>query len=296
MGYMQGSNPEDEYGGKMSLILTPLHATAPRLRVTDDEHTDNHLARMFPPSHPNKPVRSRHYETYQPSQSQVDKYARKSTKPTLPPPPQILTPRAVLNPTLSDFHLLLCSPTIRGYSLKLKVWGLFSVNGITPIAFNDTAFPNLMLPPTYKEMILSFVEAHPSSASSPNDDDDDDDNADKTTTKTPPPPPPPKFDDLIEGKGLGIILLLVGNPGTGKTLTAEAVADKVRRPLYMLSAGELGQSARDVENRLRDALELAERWDAVLLFDECDVFLQERSGGGGTWDLARNEIVGVFLR
>ena len=146
-----------------------------------------------------------------------------------------------------------------------------------------------MLPPTYKEMILSFVEAHPSSASPPDD-------GDESTSKSLTPPPPPKFDDLIEGKGLGIILLLVGNPGTGKTLTAEAVADKVRRPLYMLSAGELGQSARDVENRLRDALELAERWDAVLLFDECDVFLQERSGGGGAWDLARNEIVGVFLR
>jgi SpoVK/Ycf46/Vps4 family AAA+-type ATPase len=143
-----------------------------------------------------------------------------------------------------------------------------------------------MLPPTYKEMILSFVEAHPSTASSP----DDDESTNKALETA------PKFDDLIEGKGLGIILLLVGNPGTGKTLTAEAVADKVRRPLYMLSAGELGQSARDVENRLRDALELAERWDAVLLFDECDVFLQKRSGGGGTWDLARNEIVAVFLR
>jgi hypothetical protein len=177
---------------------------------------------------------------------------------------------------------------MRGYSLKLKVWGLFSVSSIAPITFNDSAFPNLMVPPTYKDLILSFVEAHPSSAPE-----------NSTNTNLPAPvhnSPTNTFDDLITGKGLGVILLLVGNPGTGKTLTAEAVADKVRRPLYVLSAGELGQKADDVEARLRDALELAEKWDAVLLFDECDVFLQERSGGGGAGDLARNEIVAVFLR
>jgi len=70
----------------------------------------------------------------------------------------------------------------------------------------------------------------------------------------------------------------------------------------VLSAGELGQRVHEVEQRLRDALDLAERWGAVLLLDECDVFLQERSPGvsggtgSGTWDLARNEVVAVFLR
>ncbi len=183
---------------------------------------------------------------------------------------------------------------MRGYSLKLQEWGHFSVSQIVPIAFNDAAFPNLMLPPTYKDLVLSFVEAHPSTAKpriAPKPDQPNLGEDIPTTTTT------PDFDDLIEGKGLGVILLLVGNPGTGKTLTAEAVADKVRRPLYVLSAGELGQRVEDVERRLRGALELAERWDAVLLFDECDVFLQERSvGAGGMWDLARNEVVAVFLR
>ncbi|KAE8326018.1 P-loop containing nucleoside triphosphate hydrolase protein [Aspergillus sergii] len=87
-------------------------------------------------------------------------------------------------------------------------------------------------------------------------------------------------------------MLLVGSPGTGKRLTAKAVADRVQKPLYMLSAGELGQSAEDIEYRLSDILQLTEKWDAVLLFDECDVFLQERS----VRHLAHNEIVAVFLR
>ncbi len=38
--------------------------------------------------------------------------------------------------------------------------------------------------------------------------------------------------DLIRGKGKGIIILLHGPPGVGKTATAEAVAQKWRRPLF----------------------------------------------------------------
>lgn len=155
---------------------------------------------------------------------------------------------------------------MRGYSLKLKKWGEFEVDNVSEIVWNDKAFPNLMLPSGYKDLILSFVEGQASN---------------KNT-----------FDDIIEGKGLGLILLLVGTAGTGKTLTAEAVADKVQRPLYILSAGELGQTAEQVEKRLGHILTLTEKWDAVLLFDECDVFLQERS----MHHLQHNEIVAVFLR
>ncbi|KAJ5523741.1 hypothetical protein N7494_010391 [Penicillium frequentans] len=167
---------------------------------------------------------------------------------------------------LTEDQLLLCSTRLRGYSLKMKQWLTFDVDRISDIAWNDDAFPKLMLPEGYQNLVLSFVEAQ---------------NENKFA-----------FDDIIEGKGMGIIMLLVGPPGTGKTLTAEAVADKVRKPLYVLSAGELGQDAQRVESRLNSILELTEKWDAVLLFDECDVFLQERS----VTNMAHNEIVAVFLR
>ncbi|KAF4965622.1 hypothetical protein FSARC_6609 [Fusarium sarcochroum] len=171
---------------------------------------------------------------------------------------------AIDDPT--DQQLLLSNSKVRGYSLKTKVWGEFDVENIADIAWNEDAFSDLLLPPGYKSLILSFV-------------------SEKGKNK-------PEFDDIIEGKGLGIVMLLVGNPGIGKTLTAEAVADKVRRPLYLLSAGELGQKAAKVEKKLNEILQLAEKWNVVLLFDECDVFLQQRSKG----DLAHNEIVAVFLR
>lgn len=167
---------------------------------------------------------------------------------------------------LSDQQLILRHPRVRGYSLKLKQWGKFDVDGVRDVRWNDAAYPNLMLPSGNKDLIQSFV------------------NGQARGRRT--------FDDVIEGKGRGVVILLAGNPGTGKTLTAEAVADKARRPLYTLSAGELGRDARHVEIRLDQVLEMAQKWDAVLLFDECDVFLQERQ----TRHLEHNEVVAVFLR
>ena len=167
---------------------------------------------------------------------------------------------------LTEEQLLLCNTHVRGYSLKQKCWAEFDVDKIRDIAWNDDSFPALMLPGGYKDLISTFVKG-------------------QATHKN-------AFDDIVEGKGLGMVMLLVGNPGTGKTLSAEAIADKLRKPLYILSAGELGYGAEQLEKRLTTALALTEKWDAVLLFDECDVFLQQRS----SQNLVHNEIVAVFLR
>lgn len=187
---------------------------------------------------------------------------------SLPDPRLNKANNSPLVPELTDEQLLLCNTHVQGYTLKFKQWASFDVNNVTNVTWNDDAFPKLMLPTGYKNLILSFVESQAAGRNRHS------------------------FDDVIEGKGMGVIMLLVGNPGTGKTLTAEAVADKVRRPLYVLSSGELGEYADEVERRLNKALALAEKWNAVLLFDECDVFLQERSMD----NLRHNEIVAVFLR
>ncbi|KAF6527188.1 hypothetical protein HZS61_010232 [Fusarium oxysporum f. sp. conglutinans] len=92
--------------------------------------------------------------------------------------------------------------------------------------------------------------------------------------------------------GRGIIMLLSGEPGTGKTLTAESVSEIMQKPLYNMSAAELGDVAQEVEQKLDCALELSTRWGAVLLLDECDVFLERRT----TSDIKRNKLVSIFLR
>ncbi|KAH7323246.1 hypothetical protein B0I35DRAFT_510423 [Stachybotrys elegans] len=173
---------------------------------------------------------------------------------------------------LTETELMLCSRYVLGYSLKLNRWVKFSVNGVHDVKWNDVAFSGLMLPEGYKELLLSFVEG----PSTPSDSEEQ-----KVA-----------FDDIIEGKGLGTILLLSGNPGTGKTMTAEAIADHIRRPLFSINVGGLGQSALKVEKRLQTILTLTEKWNAILLFDECDVFMQKRTVDNP----AHNEIVAVALR
>jgi ATP-dependent 26S proteasome regulatory subunit len=66
----------------------------------------------------------------------------------------------------------------------------------------------------------------------------------------------------------------------------------MRKPLYSMSAGELGAMAHEVEHDLDRVLELSARWGAVLLLDECDVFLERRSLS----DMHRNKLVSIFLR
>lgn len=98
--------------------------------------------------------------------------------------------------------------------------------------------------------------------------------------------------DVIEGKGNGLILLLHGGPGTGKTLTAESVAELTHRPLYRVTCGDVGTNAEEVEAYLESALYLGKVWRCVVLLDEADVFLEERT----RQDLKRNALVSVFLR
>jgi SpoVK/Ycf46/Vps4 family AAA+-type ATPase len=101
-----------------------------------------------------------------------------------------------------------------------------------------------------------------------------------------------EFDDFVAGKGKGLVGLLYGEPGLGKTYTAEAIAETARMPLYSVSSGALGSDVETISTRLTHILDLATHWRAVLLVDEADVFLTKRTIA----DLERNAIVSVFLR
>lgn len=151
---------------------------------------------------------------------------------------------------------------VYGYSLTAKKWGEFKLKDLSQISFREDAMSNLVLEDTKKKLLL-------------------------TVTDTPNQPK-----DFIDGKGGGVIFLLHGPPGVGKTLTAEATAETLKRPLYSISVGELGTNPETLENRLRQILDLASAWKAVLLLDEADIYLEARASG----DVVRNSMVGVFLR
>lgn len=98
--------------------------------------------------------------------------------------------------------------------------------------------------------------------------------------------------DLIQGKGNGLIILLHGSPGTGKTFTAESVAELAEKPLFRVTCGDIGTKPEQVEKYLESVLHLGKIWDCVVLLDEADVFLEQRT----LTDLERNALVSVFLR
>jgi hypothetical protein len=60
-----------------------------------------------------------------------------------------------------------------------------------------------------------------------------------------------------------------------------------RAPLYVLSASDLGTNPTHVDSALTKALERCRLWDALLLLDEADVFLERRDSS----NLDRNELV-----
>lgn len=81
-------------------------------------------------------------------------------------------------------------------------------------------------------------------------------------------------------RGKGISALFHGDPGTGKTLVAEAVASELGRPLRMASVSSLvSKWVGDTEKNIASLFREARRADAVLFLDEADSLLMARGEG-----------------
>ena len=99
------------------------------------------------------------------------------------------------------------------------------------------------------------------------------------------------MDDIVEGKSGGTTVLCAGPAGVGKTLTAEVYSELIQRPLYRVHSGQLGLNVAEMEKALKDTLTRAQRWGAVMLIDEADVYIKRRDD-----NISANAVVGVFLR
>lgn len=163
-----------------------------------------------------------------------------------------------------DEYLSMTWPAVVGFSFHSKVWGDVLVDGLKEIEFQDSIFDKIVLPPARKRMVKALVKHSCDS-----------------------------FNDVVRGKGEGSVFLLWGEPGVGKTLTAEAVCEMLHKPLYTVSLGQLGSSAAELETSLNGILTLCARWDALILLDEADIFLEKRTSTGS---LERNAMVSVMLR
>lgn len=163
---------------------------------------------------------------------------------------------------IPDDLLFMTSPTLLGFCFATKDWGEIPVDGLDDIEFDDDAIDLLVVEPKLKSLLVDMV-THSDVG----------------------------FNDIITGKSGGCIVMLEGPPGIGKTLTCEVIAEKLHKPLYSVSVGELGVTPKELSHKLGQIQEIVESWDAVLLLDEADIFMEKRVEK----DIVRNAMVGIFL-
>ncbi|KAK6332998.1 hypothetical protein TWF718_010823 [Orbilia javanica] len=149
--------------------------------------------------------------------------------------------------------ILVFPPTIYGFHVQEKKWFNLKVDDIKDISWNKKAFDSLVIDESTKTLIVALVSNKIA--------------ADVGT-------------DLMSNKGNGLIILLHG------------VAEHAEKPLYRVTTGDVGTNPEAVEKYLNSVLYLGKIWGCVVLLDEADVFLEERTLS----DLTRNALVSVFLR
>lgn len=95
---------------------------------------------------------------------------------------------------LSDSDACLTNATVRGYSFAVKRFLEFYVDQLSDIEWNQNCFDQLVLDPGTKKTVQALVSSH---------------TRDRET-----------FDDIVKGKGQGLVCVLHGPPGVGKVSRA----------------------------------------------------------------------------
>lgn len=154
-------------------------------------------------------------------------------------------------------------PYVRVFSLLYKKYVYIHIDDISPYEYDEQAFQKLFLPKNLKN-ILEKVFSY---------------SVENLTT------------DIINNKHGGLIIMAEGNSGTGKTSTAEVYSELNKKPLYIVQVDEIGISPDKIEKNLTNIFRRVEKWNAIILFDEVDVFLSKRGD-----NIEKSAIVGIFLR
>ncbi|XRM42628.1 hypothetical protein ABZX51_005838 [Aspergillus tubingensis] len=172
---------------------------------------------------------------------------------------------------LSETDFLVACPTVCCFSFKEKMFLECAVSALRDVDWSPESFDCLQIPSENKTLLLSMA---------------------KTRLGLIPTVP---FDDVIDGKGQGLNILLNGPPGVGKTFTVEATSEYFQLPLYSISAGELVVDHGDshaLESQLEFIFKIAKHFNAILLLDEADAFMASRTALHDS----HNRLVTIFLR
>ena len=103
----------------------------------------------------------------------------------------------------------------------------------------------------------------------------------------------PLFAAMRDGGHTDVSLLLTGPPGTGKTALAHQLARTLDRPLIVKRTSDLlSKWVGETEQLIAEAFADARRKRAVLLFDEADSLLFDRSRARASWEVSQvNELL-----
>jgi hypothetical protein len=103
----------------------------------------------------------------------------------------------------------------------------------------------------------------------------------------------PLFDTICRSDKTDVSLLLTGLPGTGKTALAHHLARLLDRPLLVRRTSDLlSKWVGETEQRIAEAFAEARHRGGVLLFDEADSLLFDRSTARVTWEVSQvNEML-----
>ncbi|GKZ23196.1 hypothetical protein AbraCBS73388_009547 [Aspergillus brasiliensis] len=153
---------------------------------------------------------------------------------------------------VADEQFLIATPVLRGYSLEDRKWLKLFLDGVSDIVWKLRPFDSLVLRDGDEKDVKDLVLALASSQSRQSE----------------------ISDDVLQGQGRSVIMLLHGPPGVGKTLTAECVAEFMKVPLYVLSARALGTTTARVKESMDFILRIITKWNAVLLLEDADIFIQ----------------------
>ncbi|KAL6364675.1 hypothetical protein LRP88_00645 [Fusarium phalaenopsidis] len=175
----------------------------------------------------------------------------------------------------TDEELAILPKRLFGYVLRERRFARLEVQGINMNSQQSrVTMDDIQMPAPRRKMIRSAVSAHFRARQK--------EKQGQSTIQL----------DVAQGKGKGLVTLLHGAPGVGKTATAEAVAIENSKPLFPITCGDLGFSPSAVDKSLRDTFRYAHLWDCILLLDEADVFLTQRDRSSG--NLERNALVGAL--
>ncbi|KAI0448307.1 P-loop containing nucleoside triphosphate hydrolase protein [Xylaria acuta] len=177
--------------------------------------------------------------------------------------------------TLTPHQYFLCRFEMPTFVFKTRTWETLHMRGFSEPRFEEGLIDHLVIEPRRKQTLKALAKSFART------------NKNSETLKG-----EPWTADFIHGKGHGLIFLLHGRPGVGKTYTAECIAAFTKRPLMVLTSSDIGTNPAAVEVNLTKHFKAARSWGAVLAIDEADVFMERRS----TADLARNSLVAGFLR